>query len=163
MPKLRRAGRYRVVWSALSDGQSATRRLRLQVVSGKGRLPQTAARGARADVLVAADRRTRDGIARSLGTRLRVTRVDIDASFELTGSWRRNVRVVVVDVDELGLRSVRDLRAVFPDLRIVALTSGPGQRRRALQAGATTAVPRAATPRRLAEVVARLAGIHGTG
>ena len=81
----------------------------------------------------------------------------LDATFELTASPSRDVRVVVVDLDERGVGLVRDLRTVFPDVRLVAVGGDAPMRGAAMRAGAGAALPREATAKQLARAVVRLA------
>jgi Zn-dependent alcohol dehydrogenase len=63
---------------------------------------------------------------------------------------------MVVDVDELGVDVIRDLRVVFPSLRIVAVSSSPAKLAAAKRGGANVTVRRAAAKQRLTKVVTRL-------
>ena len=65
--------------------------------------------------------------------------------------------MVVVDVDRYGLELVRDLRTVFPTLRIIALTNDPRRLAQSVRAGAAVAVPRSTPPKDLAKLINRLA------
>jgi DNA-binding NarL/FixJ family response regulator len=65
--------------------------------------------------------------------------------------------VIVVDVDEFGVGLVRDLHAVFPSVKIVALAAGPKTMAAALKAGATIVLPRSTPPATLAKIIQRLA------
>jgi hypothetical protein len=149
-------GRYSVVWNASSDAERSTRRHRLDVVSAKGRPPWLAP-GTRLDVLVLTGARLKPALARRLGRSAIIARADEDAAFDLSASWEHNVQVVVVDVDEHGLRFVRDLHAVFAEVRILALGSSQRVLRESVKAGATAARLRSTPRTRLAELVARLA------
>ena len=97
--------------------------------------------------------------ARSAGparwTRTRLIAADADGAFALAA--RGNVRVVLVDVDRHGTALVRDLNAVFPTLRLLALASRPADLRDARRAGADAALPRSASSARIARAVRRLA------
>ena len=60
--------------------------------------------------------------------------------YDIAASVKTNVQVVVVDLDTKGVDAfhfVRNLRAVYPDLRIVALASTAAQVDQARQFGAT--------------------------
>jgi hypothetical protein len=80
----------------------------------------------------------------------------VDPTFDATATRNRDVRVLVVDVDELGVATVRDLHAVFPSVKIVALAAGPRTMARALKAGATIVLPRSTPPATLAKIIRRL-------
>jgi hypothetical protein len=67
---------------------------------------------------------------------------DDDAAFELSAVLSKHVRVVVVDVDEYGTQLVRDLRTVFPEVRVLALSGKASLRRSAKKAGAAKTLPR---------------------
>jgi DNA-binding NarL/FixJ family response regulator len=64
--------------------------------------------------------------------------------------------VIVVDVDAFGVSLIRDLHAVFPSMKIVALTSGPKQMASSLKAGASIALPRSTPASVLTRVIRRL-------
>ena len=66
------------------------------------------------------------------------------------------MRVIVVDVDAFGVSLIRDLHAVFPSTKIVALTSSPRQMIASLKAGAVIALPRATPASVLTRVITRL-------
>ena len=80
----------------------------------------------------------------------------VDPTFDAAANRSRDVRVLVVDVDELGVAAVRDLHTVFPSLKIVALAAGPKTMARALKAGATIVLPRSTPPATLARIIQRL-------
>jgi Zn-dependent alcohol dehydrogenase len=63
---------------------------------------------------------------------------------------------MIVDVDELGVDIIRDLRVVFPSLKIVAVSTSPARLTAAKRAGANATVRRAAAKQRLTKVVKRL-------
>jgi hypothetical protein len=65
-----------------------------------------------------------------------------DAAFELSAVLSKHVRVVVVDVDEYGVQLVRDLRTVFPEVRVLALSNTASLRAAAKRSGAAKALPR---------------------
>jgi DNA-binding NarL/FixJ family response regulator len=78
-------------------------------------------------------------------------------AWSLTGAPDGHVEVIVVDVDRYGLQLIRDLRLVFPTVRILALTNDPRRLGQAVRAGATIAVPRSTPPKDLAKLIQRLA------
>jgi uroporphyrinogen-III synthase len=65
--------------------------------------------------------------------------------------------VVVVDVDRYGVQLVRDLRTVFPGLKVIAVAQGPRTRAAATKAGATVAVPASTSAAALRALAVRLA------
>jgi ActR/RegA family two-component response regulator len=85
-----------------------------------------------------------------------VSAAGVEGTFDLTASRTRDVRVVVVDLDEHGVGVVRDLRTVFADLQLVGIGGDAHILASALRAGATTALPRSATAKQLARTVALL-------
>jgi DNA-binding NarL/FixJ family response regulator len=91
----------------------------------------------------------------------RFVRASVPGTFTLVGSPKSNIQVVVVDTQLYGLRVVRDLRLVFPDLRVLALTNGPKGTLAALQAGATMALPRSSSAAELANAIDQLAHPRG--
>jgi DNA-binding NarL/FixJ family response regulator len=98
--------------------------------------------------------------ARSIGgkfpTRKLVTASAIEPTFDAAASRRTDVRVIVVDVDAFGVSLIRDLHAVFPSMKIVALTSSPKQMIASLKAGAVIALPLATPASVLTRVITRL-------
>ena len=80
----------------------------------------------------------------------------VEPTFDAAANRNRDVRVVVVDVDEFGVSVVRDLHTVFPAVKIVALAAGPKTMSAALKAGATVVLPRSTPPAMLAKIIQRL-------
>jgi DNA-binding NarL/FixJ family response regulator len=80
----------------------------------------------------------------------------VDTAFDLAGTGAGDVQVMVVDVDEFGVGFVRDLHAVFPGMKIVALSKNPKLLAAALKAGATVALPSSTPSPTLAAIIARL-------
>jgi Zn-dependent alcohol dehydrogenase len=58
----------------------------------------------------------------------------------MIASPKQNVQVVVIDIDRIGLQAISDLRLVFPNVRILALSRDAQSRLKAKQAGATAAL-----------------------
>jgi DNA-binding NarL/FixJ family response regulator len=85
-----------------------------------------------------------------------VSASSIEPTFDAAASRRTDVRVIVVDVDAFGVSLIRDLHAVFPSTKIVALTSGPKQMVASLKAGAAIALPRSTPASVLTRLVTRL-------
>jgi hypothetical protein len=85
-----------------------------------------------------------------------ITASGIEPTFDAAASRRTNVRVIVVDVDAFGVSLIRDLHAVFPATKIVALTSGPRQMAASLKAGAAIALPRSTPASTLGRLIQRL-------
>ena len=80
----------------------------------------------------------------------------VEPTFDAAASRSTDVRVIVVDVNQFGVGMVRDLHAVFPAARIVALVLGPKQMAAALKAGAAIALPRSTPAPLLARIIQRL-------
>ncbi|HMI29635.1 MAG TPA: hypothetical protein VK490_07985, partial [Gaiellaceae bacterium] len=81
----------------------------------------------------------------------------VEPTFDAAANRNRDVRVLVVDVDEFGVSVVRDLHLVFPSVKIVALAAGPRTMAAAAKAGATIVLPRSTPPATLAKIIQRLA------
>ena len=91
------------------------------------------------------------------GLRTNVVSGDADATFRATGNSSVNVVVLVVDADQLGISTIRELHAIYPDVRILALSRLASVRGMAVPAGATVALPTGTSPAQLAKTIARLA------
>src|SRR5438132_483696 len=128
MPKqVRRPGRYTLVFVAVSGNDTTRTVIPVQIVkSGKGLGKEVHPNAQPVDVVLAGDAIPK-GIA--LGIDDPQTRViqaaDPGVTFAATGSPQKNVQVVVVDADQYGLGFVRDLRTVFPTVKLVAITDDP--------------------------------------
>jgi hypothetical protein len=159
-PRARKAGRYRLVFSVQSGRDSVKKTIVVEV------LPKRAFKKPKPDrrpvevVLTGGSSMQRD-IAAGVGRTLRVTAALDEDTWTLTGSNARNVQVVLVDVDRFGLQLVRDLRLVFPSIRIIALTNDPRRLAQSVRAGATIAVPRSTPPKDLARLIVQLAKRRG--
>ena len=91
------------------------------------------------------------------GLRISVVSGGADNTFRATADVSRNVVVIVVDADQLGISTIRDLHAIFPDVHILALSRDSSVLAHAVPAGATVALPSATSAAQLAKMVARLA------
>ena len=153
MPQTARTpGAYRIVVAATAGGQRVQRTLGLRIVrkDGSQHAPGPV------NVALAGDTRIRRTLALGLrGTGMRVIAADADGAFALAAN--RGVRVVLVDVDRHGTALVRDLNAVFPTLRLLALASRSADLRAATRVGADAVLPRSASSTRIARAVRRLA------
>jgi DNA-binding LytR/AlgR family response regulator len=78
-----------------------------------------------------------------------------DAAFGLAAGGA-NVGVIVVDVDEFGAALVRDLRVVFPNVKIVAVSSSRALRQAAKRSGANATLAWPTSRQRLTKVVTKL-------
>ena len=144
--QVRRPGVYTLRWSARAGRETASRTVRFRVV---GRV----APAQRISIVLAGT------AARDAGRQAKpkpTLVMGVDPAFDAAATRSRDVRVIVVDVDELGVATVRDLHTVFPSLKIVALAAGPRTMARALNAGATVVLPRSTPPSTLAKIIRRL-------
>jgi hypothetical protein len=143
-----RTGVYTMRWTARSGRDAMSRKITIRLV-GAGNVQVAPVR-----ILLAGP------AARSIGgkfpTRKLVTASAIEPTFDAAASRRTDVRVIVVDVDAFGVSLIRDLHAVFPSMKIVALTSSPRQMIASLKAGAVIALPRATPASVLTRVITRL-------
>ena len=79
--------------------------------------------------------------------------------YDVSGTKAANVQVVVVDLDTKGIDTVhliRNLRAVYPDLRIVALASTAAQVEKARREGAAIVLTKPVSVEILSSVVTDL-------
>jgi outer membrane protein OmpA-like peptidoglycan-associated protein len=136
-PKVRKPGRYTVVWRATSDGASVSRRITVQIAAG------TKARAAAGNcntvvgVLLNGARLPRQ-VTGHLRSTTRLIPATTQALLSTIASPTRNVQVVVIDLDRLGVQPINDIRLVYPNIRILALSRDATLRASASKAGATT-------------------------
>jgi len=97
--------------------------------------------------------------ARLHGLRTSVVSGGADDTFRATGNVNRNVVVIVIDADQVGISTIRDLHTIFPDVRIVALSGDPSLLAHAVSAGATVALPSSTSATLVAKTVSRLAAL----
>ena len=148
--QVRRTGVYTMRWTARSGRESTSRKITIRLVGARN-MP-----AAPVQVLLAGP------AARSISgkfpaqTPKLVSASAIEPTFDAAASRRTDVRVIVVDVDAFGVSLIRDLHAVFPSTKIVALTSGPKQMVASLKAGASVALPRSTPASVLTRLVTRL-------
>jgi hypothetical protein len=148
----RRPGRYLLSWTAVSGSEVAQRTLSLVMVPTTKHAPKPAT----VDVVLAGS-----DLPKQLPTvtkrEPRVVATSGESTFALTGDPARNVEVVVIDADQYGIDLIRNLRTVFPSVRLIALSSDPKMLLRAIKAGATIALPKDTPSVKLAKVVSALA------
>ena len=95
--------------------------------------------------------------ARLHGLRTSVVSGGADDTFRATANISRNVVVIVIDADQAGISTIRDLHTIFPDVRILALSGDPSLLAHAVPAGATVALPSSTSAALVAKTVSRLA------
>jgi hypothetical protein len=156
--QVRHPGMYRLGWTATAGRDAASRSRNLRVFRTILRSPAALKQRKLSGQVVVAGSKVQKSAALRFGKGgpklLRAT--SIDAAFDLAARHNGNAAVMVVDVDELGVDVIRDLRVVFPSLRIVAVSSSPAKLAAAKRAGANVTVRRAAAKQRLTKVVTRL-------
>jgi hypothetical protein len=152
--QIRRPGTYRLTWVARSGTETISRTVRVELVGRK--IAQVRPKRDQVEIVLAGETPSGDGLEPGRnGTPRRLTSVSgADQAFELVNSSSRQRTVVVVDADAYGTRFVRDLRSVFPSVRVIAISREPATRALALRAGAVRALPRSAPPSRLAKAIA---------
>jgi hypothetical protein len=142
--QVRRPGVYTMQWSARAGRQTVSRTIRVRLVG-------SVAPRQRVEVVLAGT------AAESVRTKNAKFVNGVEPMFDETANRSRDVRVVVVDVDELGVSIVHDLHVVFPSVKIVALAAGPKTMAAALKAGAKVVLPRSTPPAKLAKIIQQLA------
>jgi hypothetical protein len=148
--QVRRTGVYTMRWTARSGRESTARKITIRLVGARN-VPV-----APVEVLLAGPAaRSINGKFPARKPRL-ISASAIEPTFDAAASRRTDVRVIVVDVDAFGVSLIRDLHAVFPSTKIVALTSGPKQMVASLKAGASIALPRSTPASVLTRLVTRL-------
>ncbi|HXY84198.1 MAG TPA: Ig-like domain-containing protein [Gaiellaceae bacterium] len=154
--QLHRAHMYSIRWTAVSGGDTVRRTMRVRFVRTRAAWLGPARP---LDIVVAGDTIPQNLPISGVGERKgHILRADgVDHTFTLTAARSRNVRVVVVDVDEYGLSLVHQLHVVFPAVRIIAVSRQPSLRAAALKVGASSAMRSSAPPSRLVAMIERLA------
>jgi hypothetical protein len=146
--QVRRPGIYTLRWTARAGRESVTRTVRFRIVGARPPVQKLEI------VLAGTAAKVVNG---SLGKQKPTVVTSVDPTFDAAANRNRDVRVIVVDVDELGVATVHDLHVVFPSVKIVALAAGPKTMAAALKAGATIVLPRSTPPATLAKIIQRLA------
>jgi hypothetical protein len=153
-PSLKKTGRYRLVFAVKSGRETAKKSIVVQLVTKTAKRVPTK----KPLQIVLAGTGNSKEIERGLDKGMEVLPAAVgEDAWTLTGDSNRNVEVIVVDVDRYGLQLIRDLRLVFPTVRILGLTNDPRRLGQAVRAGATIAVPRSTPPKDLAKLIKRLA------
>jgi large repetitive protein len=148
--QVRRVGSYSMRWIARASNETATRALTIRFVKRNV--------AARPVVLLAGSAAGTVGnkLARKPGV---VRASSVEPTFDAAANRGRNVRVIVVDIDQFGVSLIRDLHTVFPSVKIIGLTSRPKTMVAALRAGASVVLPRSTPSPKVARVVRRLLSI----
>jgi hypothetical protein len=152
----RKPGPYTLSWRLVADGDAVAKMTKLTIPGAVAEWALAGSAPSRPDVVLAAPGFSVRSLALPRSVRVLKTSGAADA-FDLSAAQATNVRVVVLDVDVLGLGYLHDLHTIFPAVRIVAIANDPAFRRRALAAGAAVALPHAAGPARVGAAVRRLA------
>jgi hypothetical protein len=156
--QVRHPGLYRLGWTATVGREAASRSRSIRVFRASLRSPAALKQRKLSGQVVVAGTRVQRSAALRFGKGgpklLRAT--SIDAAFDLAARNNGSAAVMVVDVDELGVDVIRDLRIVFPSLKIVAVSTSPAKLAASKRAGANVTVRRAAAKQRLTKVVTRL-------
>ena len=155
LPARIRPGTYTLTWVARSGTETVSRTVKLTLVGPA--LARVKPKPSELEVVLAG--KTPPVQPGQEGMPRRVTSAaGTDQAFEHIASTPHEVSVIVVDVDAHGIRFVSDLRAIFPNVRVIAISHEPARRIQAVRAGATLALPRKATTRQLAKAIALVVG-----
>jgi DNA-binding NarL/FixJ family response regulator len=147
---VRRPGLYRLTWRAQS-GKATLKKAGLIRFVGPG-IEQFRTRPHRVEVVLAVD--TSKGARRISSSADRVvSHATPERTFALLSAQNHTVNVVVVDVDRFGIRFLRDLRTVFPTVRVVVLSDRRPLRGKIKRAGAFSILPRSATQPQLSRAI----------
>jgi hypothetical protein len=151
-----RPGRYVLRWTAISGADVIRQTRVVWIVRTKQAATKLVPRQAPVDVVVAGASLPKQ-LPMPSKTAQRIVS-STESAFSVTGDPSTNVQVIVVDVDEFGIGLLRDLRTVFPGVRLIALSDDPRKLAPAVRAGATIALPKGTPTVKLAKVVSALAG-----
>ena len=150
--QVRRPGYYRLTWSARAGSATARQAVRIRFV-GPG-LEQLRTRPHRVEVVLAVDTSRGARTISSSADRV-VSHATPERTFALLSATDRTVRVVVVDVDRFGIQFLRDVRTVFPTVRVIALSEHRVRWASIERAGAHSILPRSATTAQLGRAIRR--------
>jgi hypothetical protein len=147
--QVRRTGVYTMRWTARSGRDTVSRKITIRMIGARNTVTQPV------EILLAGS--AADTVRGKFARTPKVVRASsVEPAFDAAASRRNDVRVIVIDVDEFGVAMIRDLHAVFPSVKIVALTSGPRQMAASLKAGAAVALPRSTPATVLTRLIQRL-------
>jgi hypothetical protein len=152
---VRRPGTYSLTWIARAGTETVSRTIRFTLVA-----PPASRRRTADEVVLAGEtpagkalKPGRDGVPR------RVTfAAGVDQAFDHLAGSTRALGIVVADADSFGTSFIADLRAVFPRVRVIAISREPARRSQSVRAGAVLALPRSTTAKQLAKAIAVAAG-----
>jgi hypothetical protein len=148
--QVRRPGLYRLTWRATA-GKTTAKKAGLIRFVGPG-IEQLRTRPQRVEVVLAVD--TSKGARRISSSADRVvSHATPERTFALLSAPDRTVDVVVVDVDRFGIQFLRDLRTVFPTVRVIALSDRGAMKPKIKRAGAFSVLPRSATRAQLSRAI----------
>ena len=154
LPRTLRPGTYTITLVARAGAETVSRTVRIRFVT-----PKSTRRTRRTEVVLAGDvtaggaiRPGRNGLPRRV-----LSVAGANEAFDLVAAGDRDRSVVVLDTDAFGTRVIRDLRAVFPSVRVIALSREPATRSLAHRAGAVRALPRNTPTSRLVKAIAAAA------
>ncbi len=155
-PTARKPGTYRIAFTARAKSATAMQTIKVRVLPTL-KLGTTRNTQSRTVVLSAP---AGSAIAAKLhGIRTSVVSGGADSAFRATANISRNVVVIVIDADQAGIATIRDLHTIFPDVRILALSGDASLLAHAVPAGATVALPSSTSAALVAKTVARLAAL----
>jgi hypothetical protein len=146
--QVRRPGIYKLHWSARAGRETVSRVIKIRVIGSVVPVQKV-------EIVLAGT--AAQEVRGKLGKQKPKVVTGVEPAFDAAADRTCDVRVIVVDVDELGVGVVRDLHTVFPSVKIVALAAGPKTMAAALKAGATIVLPRSTPPATLAKIIQRLA------
>jgi hypothetical protein len=142
-----RPGTYRLYWKATSTSdQSVRRELTPLVIRGRHAKAHTASTP---QIVIVDGNRSTLAVAK-----LRKGHVEkISAEETYAYASYHDVSVIVLNVDAGGLKLLRDLRAVFPQTVVIAISNRPSTRAAAVRLGAVAA-PASTSATKLAALIA---------
>jgi hypothetical protein len=156
--QIRRSGIYTLVWTARSGDQVLRKTQQVRVAGSSGTTVIVPPKPV--EIVLAGSADSRNGIALGIASpTAHLIPAALESTFTLAGNTSRNVGVVIVDVDRYGVGFVKDLRTLFPSIRLVAVASNSRELQQAARAGATLALPKSTSAAKLGRAIRGLAGI----
>ena len=151
--KARHVGWYSVRWSAVSGTTVLHRTFGLQIVKSiHTRLPSS-----KKPVYVVMAGTGLPHLPAGTKQVARLVAASDQAAWNFTADPKRSPQVIVVDVDQYGVRLVHNLHLVFPMVKIIAVSSHPSQLARAKRFGATVVLSKKSSPKKIVKIVSQLA------